>query len=72
MPFTRTMPNDGLCTDGQWTVYRCAHGCVHLVRGTLTLTFTVQEFYAFGWLLQYAAERLSTAPTGDVPVTLPH
>ena len=34
-----------LARSGSLTVYRCAHGCVHVQLGTVTLHLTLDEFW---------------------------
>jgi hypothetical protein len=44
--------------DRDWSVYRCALGCVHVVLDRLTLTFSDEEYHLFQGLIQRAGQRL--------------
>ena len=39
----------------EWAVYRCRHGCLHLLLDRVSLTFREDEFRAVQALLQRAA-----------------
>jgi hypothetical protein len=50
----------------EWAVYRCMHGCLHVLLDRVSLTFTVEEFRAVQNLMQRAAIAFNTdAPRRD-------
>lgn len=45
--------------DRDWTIHRCAHGCVHITFDRVMVTLTDHEFRAFAQLVNQATERLA-------------
>lgn len=54
----RETPAETLSRTGNWAVYQCAHGCLHLRLHNLTLTFTAAEFHTLVRLLGDAYVRI--------------
>lgn len=55
-PFQPEMPTE-IDAAHHWAVYRCQHGCFHVVLDGLTLTVTDEEFHALQVLLRRACVR---------------
>lgn len=53
------LPDDRPVFDAQreWAIYRCGHGCLHVVLDRLTLTLTDEEFHALQALMRRACAR---------------
>jgi hypothetical protein len=45
--------------DRDWTIHRCAHGCVHITFDRIMVTLTDHEFRVFAKLVSQAFERLA-------------
>jgi hypothetical protein len=56
----------------EWGVYRCAHGCVHLVLDRVTVTLTGEEFDALETLLRRARHQFSHTGPIQAPVARAH
>ncbi|MGE0705527.1 MAG: hypothetical protein AB7F99_00570 [Vicinamibacterales bacterium] len=52
-----------LASAPQWSVYRCASGCVHLRNGNVSFSFSASEFCRFVQLLGDAYVRFSVHET---------
>ena len=51
---------DAAADAGDWAVYQCAHGCVHVRINNVRLTFNQPEFHRLVQLLGDAYVRLAT------------
>ncbi len=54
-----------------WTIHRCAHGCVHITFDRVMVTLTDHEFRAFAKLVSQATERLDHQESHQL-VARPH
>jgi hypothetical protein len=54
---------DVLNTRGDWTVYRCPEGCVHLQIGKINLRFSQEEFVRLARFMADANKRLDVKKT---------
>jgi hypothetical protein len=69
MPENETPVVDGV---REWAVYRCAHGCLHVVIDRITLTLTADEFNGRLTLMGRASDRFRPAMVAELDEIRPH